>query len=120
MTKSALGSAGRYILNSRAALTRFLDDPKVPLDNNAAEQQLRPIALGRKNYLFVGDKDCGTNLANIYSLTATCELNGIDPQRYFEDVLIRIQHHPASRIDELLPDRWHPPESGPPTDPPSP
>lgn len=104
--KSALGSAGRYILNGRKAFTQFLNDSKIPLDNNAAERQLRPIALGGKNYLFVGDKDCGTNIVNIYSLTATCELNGVDPQRYLEDVLIRIQHHPASRIDELLPDHW--------------
>lgn len=94
--------------------------PRLSPTSRGSTQPATPIALGRKNYLFVGDKDCGTNLANIYSLTATCELNGIDPQRYFEDVLIRIQHHPASRIDELLPDRWHPPESGPPTDPRSP
>lgn len=116
--KSTLGSAARYILNSRDALSVFLDDPKVPLDNNPAEQQLRRVALGRKNYLFVGDKDCGTNIANVYSLVATCELNGVNPQAYLEDVLLRVQTHPASRIDELLPDQWRPPDSGPPSIPP--
>jgi transposase len=112
--KSTLGNAARYVLKNRQALGAFLFDAKVPIDNNPAERQLRRVALGRKNYLFVGDDECGANIAGIYSLIATCELNKVDPQRYLEDVLVRISSHPASRIDELLPDKWRPPDAAPP------
>jgi len=61
----------------------------------------------RKNFLFVGHHEAGENLAGLYSLIATCEANGVNPIEYLTDVLIRVQTHPASRIDELLPHRWH-------------
>ncbi len=66
------------------------------------------VALGRKNFLFVGDLEGGENLAVLHSLIATCEANGINPHTYLVDVLLRVQMHPASGIDELLADRWAP------------
>jgi transposase len=104
--KSPLGIAVRYTLNAWEQLGTFLNDAKVPLDNNPAEAALRRVALGRKNFLFVGHDDAGGNLAGLYSLVATCEANGVNPLAYLEDVLIRVHEHPNSRIDELLPHRW--------------
>jgi transposase len=75
----------------------------------ASERALRVAALGRKNFLFVGTDHAGENLAGLYSLIATCEVNGVNPVAYLADVLLRVQTHPASRIDELLPHRWKPP-----------
>ena len=66
------------------------------------------IALGRKNYLFVGNEDAGNNIAGLYSLIATCEANEVNPVAYLRDVLPRLSTHPADRIDELLPDAWKP------------
>src|SRR5882724_5733115 len=71
---------------------------------------MRVVALGRKNFLFVGHEDAGDNIAGLYSLVATCEANGVNPIEYLRDVLLRISTHPADRIDELLPDRWNPPD----------
>jgi transposase len=107
--KSALGQAISYARNRGDTLTRFLDDVRIPLDNNASERALRIVALGRKNFLFVGNPDCGGNLAGLYSLIATCGLHDVDPLEYLRDVLLRIDTHPASKIDELLPHRWTPP-----------
>lgn len=104
--KSGFGSALRYAGRQWVALTRFLADPSLPLDNNVAERALRVAALGRKNFLFVGHDEAGENLADLYTLVSTCELNRINPFRYLCDVLIRVQTHPQSRIDELLPHRW--------------
>jgi transposase len=104
--KSPLGIAIRYTLGQWDELGVFLDDARVPLDNNASERALRRIALGRKNYLFVGDVAAGKSLAGLYSLVATCETRGINPFDYLVDVLTRVQDHPASAIDELLPGAW--------------
>lgn len=106
--KSPLGSAIGYALNNWTPLTRFLDDEKLPPDNNASESALRVVALGRKNYLFVGNEDAGINVAGLYSLVATCEANGVNPLDYLSDVLLRVQDHPAAKIDDLLPHRWRP------------
>jgi transposase len=76
------------------------------IHNNASERALRVVALGRKNFLFVGHLEGGQNLAALYSLVATCEAHGVNPQAYLADVLMRVQDLPASRIDELLPHRW--------------
>jgi len=78
----------------------------LPLDNNASEGALRTVALGRKNFLFVGHDEAGADIAGLYSLVATCEANGINPEAYLSDVLLRVQSEPQSRIDELLPHRW--------------
>jgi transposase len=107
--KSPLGGAIRYALNRGDTLTRFLDDARIPVDNNASERALRVVALGRKNFMFVGDPDKGDNLAGLYSLVSTCETHDVDPVAYLADVLLRVDTHPASRIDELLPQHWQPP-----------
>ena len=94
------------------ALTRYCDDGRIEIDNNAAERALRGVALGRKNYLFLGSDAGGERAAAIYSLVETAKLNGLDPQAYLRDVLERIADHPINRIDELLPwavaDQLHP------------
>jgi transposase len=104
--KSPFGVAIRYTLGQWNELGVFLHDARVPLDNNASERSLRRIALGRKNYLFVGDVASGRSLAGLYSLVATCESRAINPFDYLADVLARVQDHTASAIDELLPDAW--------------
>ena len=108
--KSPLGVAVGYALNQWDTLTRFLDDPRIPPDNNASERALRVAALGRKNFLFVGNAAKGGNLAGLYSLVATCELHEVDPIAYLSDVLMRVDFHPARDIDDLLPHRWAPPQ----------
>jgi transposase len=108
-----MGEAIRYAINQWDALTLFLTDAHLPVDNNASERALRVAALGRKNFLFVGNDEAGENLAGLYSLIATCEANGVNPVEYLADVLIRVQSHPASRIDELLPHNWTPPRPEP-------
>ena len=107
--QSRMGQAIRYPLNHWKSLIRFLEDANLALDNNMSERLLRVIALGRKNFLFVGNNWAGENLAVLQSLVSTCQINDVDPQAYLTDVLIRIQTHLDSKIDELLPHRWQPP-----------
>ena len=95
-----------YMLKRWAAFTRFLDDGRICLTNNAAERALRGIALGRKAWLFAGSDRGGERAAAIYTLIGTAKLNDIDPQAWLADVLGRINDHPASRLDELLPWNW--------------
>jgi transposase len=104
--KGPMGKALSYALNQWQALSRFVDDERLPLDNNRSEGALRKVALGRKNFLFVGHQAAGENLAGLYALVATCEANGVNPEQYLADVLLRVQTHPNSRIDELLPHEW--------------
>jgi transposase len=104
--KSPMAKAVGYALNQWDHLTMFLDDAALPLDNNEAERRLRLVALGRKNYLFAADDDGAENLATLMSLVVTCEAHDINPEEYLADVLLRIQVHPNSRIDELLPPMW--------------
>lgn len=106
--KSPLGEAIRYTLNRWTELGHFLEDALIRLDNNSSESALRRVALGRKNFLFVGNDAAGEGLAGLYSLVATCEANDINPTAYLTDVLIRLGTHPASLIDDLLPHRWSP------------
>jgi transposase len=113
LPKGPMGEAINYALGQWDALTLFLTDPHLPIDNNASERALRVAALGRKNFLFVGTDHAGENLAGLYSLIATCEANDVNPVAYLADVLVRVQSHPASRIDDLLPHRWIPLRPGP-------
>lgn len=106
LPKGPMGEAIGYALNQWQTLIAFLDDARLPVDNNASEAALRAAALGRKNFLFVGHDKAGENLAGLYSLVATCEANGVNPVTYLTDVLVRLQTHPASRIDEILPHNW--------------
>ena len=110
--RSKMAKAANYLLSNFRELGRFLRDPIIALDNNKAEASLRRVALGRKNFLFVGSEQAGKNLAVLYSLVATCEMHRVNPLAYLTDVLTRIDKHPQSAIDELLPDRWKPPEDG--------
>lgn len=101
--KSGLAQAIGYTLGHWKALTRYCDDGRIEIDNNAAERALRGIGLGRKNYLFFGSDAGGERAAAIYSLVETAKLNGVDPQGYLRDVFERIAEHPINRIEELLP-----------------
>ena len=101
--KSELARAIGYSLTRWRALTRYRDDGRIEIDNNAAERALRGVALGRNNYLFMGSDAGGERAASIYSLVETAKLNGLDPQAYLREVLTRIADHPINRIDELLP-----------------
>src|SRR5450755_2426717 len=101
--KSELAAAIGYSLTRWQALTRYLKDGGIEIDNNAAERALRGISLGRKNYLFMGSDAGGERAAAIYSLVETAKLNGLDPEGYLREVLGRIADHPINRIDELLP-----------------
>ena len=95
-----------YMLKRWPAFTRFLDDGRICLTNNAAERALRGVAVGRKNWLFAGSDRGGDRAAAIYTLIATAKLNGVDPQAWLADVLRRIADHPARRLHELLPWNW--------------
>jgi len=101
--KSPLSQAIQYTLRRWAALTRYVSDGAVEIDNNAAERAIRALVLGRRNYLFAGSDAGGETAARLYSLIGTCRLNGIDPHRYLRHVLECIGEHPIRRIEELLP-----------------
>ena len=107
--KSETAAAIRYSLSRWRALTRYVDDGRLEIDNNSAERALRVVALGRKNYLFAGSDTGGERAGAIYSLIGSAKLNGIDPEHYLRTVLARIAEHPISRIAELLP--WNLAES---------
>jgi transposase len=104
--KSETGKAIAYVFNHWAALTRFLDDGRICLSNNAAERALRGVAVGRRNWTFAGSDRGGERAAAIYTLVETAKLNGVDPQAWLADVLARMADHPARRVDELLPWNW--------------
>ena len=105
---TATAKAIDYSLNRWAALTRFLQDPRLPIDNNHDEQQIRPWATGRKNWLFAGTLAAGQRAAVITSLIQSAKLNGHDPYAYLKDVLQRLPTQRASEIAQLLPHRWSP------------
>ena len=105
---SATAKALDYSLRRWAALTRFVDDGQLPADNNWIENQIRPIALGRNNWLFAGSLRAGQRAAAVMSLIQSARMNGHDPYAYLKDVLTRLPTHKANRIEELLPHRWQP------------
>jgi hypothetical protein len=105
---SATARAIDYSLKRWLALIRYLDDGTLPIDNNWVENRIRPIALGRSNWLFAGSLRAGQRAAAVMSLIQSAKLNGHDPYHYLKDVLTRLPTHPNSRIDALLPHRWDP------------
>ena len=102
------GKAITYSLKRWTALTGFLDDGRLCMSNNAAERELRGVAVGRRNWTFAGSDEGGRRAAAIYTLIQTAKLNDIDPQAWLADVLARLLDHPAKRINELLPWNWRP------------
>lgn len=106
LPKSALGKALGYIDGQWSRLTLFAEDGRVPIDNNACERMIRPVAVGRKNWLFAGSLEGGRRAATLYTLVQTCRRIGIDPFAYLRDVLSRVSTHPHRRIAELTPGGW--------------
>jgi transposase len=104
--KSSLAGAIRYATSRWDALSRFSADGRLEMSNNAAERAIRPLALGRKNYLFAGSDLGGERAAILYTLITTAKLNGLDPEAWLADVIARIGDHPAKHIDQLLPWNW--------------
>ena len=103
---STTAKALDYSLKRWGALTQFLDDGQLPIDNNWIENQIRPIAIGRNNWLFAGSLRAGQRAAAVMSLIQSAKLNGHDPYAYLKDVLARLPTHKNSQIEELLPHRW--------------
>ncbi len=106
LPQSPMNQAVEYALKIRRRLTRYTEDGRLPIDNNLAENAIRPIALGRKNWLFVGSEAGGQTAAVLMTFCTTCRKLKINTWEYLKDVLQRINTHPMSKIDELLPDRW--------------
>jgi hypothetical protein len=106
LPKSPMGQAISYVLNQWNALGVYTTDGDLAIDNNASENALRRVALGRKNWLFCGSDNGGVTAAVLFSLMATCQRHHVDPFVYLRDVLTRIAATPANQVDSLLPDRW--------------
>jgi transposase len=107
--KSDLAGAIRYARSRWTELTRYLDDGRLEISNNAAENQIRPLKLGAKNWLFAGSDSGGRRAALFYTLVRTAVLNGLEPEAFLRDVITRIANHPINRLAELLPWNWQPP-----------
>ena len=103
---SPIAIALDYNLKRWQALTRYLDDPHVPIDNNRIENLIRPWAIGRANWLFAGSLRAGQRAAAIMSLVRSAQLNGHDPYAYLKDILTRLPTQRADKIAELLPHNW--------------
>ena len=112
LPKGLMAKAITYALNQWEALNQYVENPMLDIDNNISERALRMVVIGRKNYMFAGSEAGAWRAAIIYSLVASCKVNGIDPFAYFRDVLEKVSTHPADKIDELLPSNWKPPKSG--------
>jgi len=108
LPKSPMGQAIQYALNQWAALCVYATDGRLAIDNNASENALRRVAIGRKNWLFAGSDNGGRTAATLFSLIATCQRHAVEPFAYLRDVLTRIADTPISQLDKFLPDRWKP------------
>jgi transposase len=106
LPKSPMRQAINYCLKNWDALKRYTENGELSIDNNAAERAVKPIALGRKNWLFCGSDNGGMTAAILFSLTQSAKLNKVEPFRWLREVIARISDHPANKLAELLPDRW--------------
>lgn len=106
LPKSVIGKAFTYTLNQWDALCRYIERGDLCIDNNIAEQTVKIVAIGRKNWLFVASETGGDRAAVLFSLIASCKANQVEPYAYLRDVIKRLPTHPSDRIDELLPDVW--------------
>jgi len=106
LPKAPIAEALGYARNQWGALTRFVDDARLKLDNNDAERQLRRVAVGRKNWLFAGSEEGAERACVLYSLVASCKLHGVNPFEYLRDVLVRVGEHPARDVLALSPKGW--------------
>ena len=104
--KSLIGKAVNYTLNLWSRLIRYVDHGDYLIDNNRIENVIRPLALGRKNYLFAGSHDAAQRAAMMYSFFATCKINEVNPYEWLKDVLHRIPDHKVNDMDQLLPQNW--------------
>jgi len=112
LPKSAIGKALGYSISRWPELMMYATDGKLNIDNNPVENSIRPVAIGRKNYLFAGSHEAAKRSAILYSLMGTCKLHGINPFIWLRDVLQRIATHPINKIEELLPHNWKPITNG--------
>ena len=110
LPKSPIGAAIAYTLKRKENLERFLLDGRLEMDNNLVENAIRPIAIGRKNYLFAGNHEAAQRIAVIYTFVNACKHRDLDPAIWLQDVLGKIHNHPINRIEELLPQNWTPPK----------
>ncbi len=108
LPKSPMGQAVQYALNQWDALCVYTTDGRLAIDNNASENALRRVAVGRKNWLFAGSDNGGRTAASLFSVIATCERHRVEPMTYLRDVLTRIAAIPINELPDLLPDRWRP------------
>lgn len=106
LPKSPMGQAIAYTLNQWDALSVYATKGELAIDNNASENALRRVALGRKNWLFVGSDNGGETAAILFTMIATCQRHAVNPVEYLKDVLTRIAAHPANKLRELMPDHW--------------
>lgn len=106
LPKYSISEAIQYTLKLWPRLRRYTEDGRWEIDNNLIENTIRPVALGRKNYLFAGSHKAAQRAAMMYSFLGTCKLNGTEPFAWLKDVLTRLPDHPVNRLDELLPNNW--------------
>ena len=106
LPQSLLGGALDYALNQWSTLTVYLTDGRVEIDNNLVENAIRPTALGKKNWLFVGEAGSGENSAIIFTVIESCRRRGLDPYAYLRDVLTRLPHMTNHQIHEVTPEAW--------------
>ena len=106
LSKGAIGVALNYANNHLPRLKHYLDDGRIEIDNNQIENKIRPLALGRKNYMFAGSNKGAQRAAMMYSFFATCREHEVNPREWLRDVLVRIGNHPVNRVAELLPREW--------------
>ena len=106
LPQSAIGKAIAYSLQRWEKLSAYVNDGRLSIDNNPVENSIRPVALGRKNYLFAGSHEAAKRSGMLYSLLGTCKMHGIEPYSWLKDVLHRIADHPVNKVQELLPHRY--------------